>query len=302
MPPIPPWLVEKRGLLISFALALITTFAVVSWMSQEQKKSIELAEKRFAQLQANSIDVVIAKTNIPENKLISEDMVYAQSMPKDKVPPEAATSLLRVVDRVATQPIKKDAMIMNTMLSWPTTQETTLAMKTPIGKRAIAIPVDNISSLVGMIKPGDYVDVITLIALPVIIDGKQSAQPATVPLFQNVPVLAVGSQIGGEAAARKRREEGGAPAKDSAPLITLALTPEEVNLLAFVQEQGKIRLVLRSPGDAKTTQAVQPASWETLLKYLYPNLDLSKPEVKEEPKVEVIRGFKKEMMPLIQKK
>lgn len=271
-------------------------------MGQEQKKSLELAERRFAQLQANSIDAVIAKTNIPENKLISEDMVYVQSMPKDKVPPEAATSLLRVVDRVATQPIKKDSMIMNTMLSWPTTQETTLAMKTPIGKRAIAIPADNIASLVGMIKPGDYVDVITLIALPVVIDGKQSAQPATVPLFQNVPVLAVGSQISGEAAARKRREEGGAPAKEAAPLITLALTPEEANLLAFVQEQGKIRLVLRSPGDAKTIQTVQPASWETLLRHLYPDMDFSKPEVKEEPKVEVIRGFKKEMMPLIQKK
>lgn len=271
-------------------------------MGQEQKKSLELAERRFAQLQANSIDAVIAKTNIPENKLISEDMVYVQSMPKDKVPPEAATSLLRVVDRVATQPIKKDSMIMNTMLNWPTTQETTLAMKTPIGKRAIAIPADNIASLVGMIKPGDYVDVITLIALPVVIDGKQSAQPATVPLFQNVPVLAVGSQISGEASARKRREEGGAPAKEAAPLITLALTPEEANLLAFVQEQGKIRLVLRSPGDAKTIQTVQPASWETLLRHLYPDMDFSKPEVKEEPKVEVIRGFKKEMMPLIQKK
>lgn len=289
--------------MISLALALITTIAVVGWMRQEQRKSLEFAERRFEQLQANSIDVVFAKTNIPENKLIVEDMVYVQSMPKDKVPPEAATSLLRVVDRIATQAIQKDSLIKNTMLSWPVTQETTLAMKTPIGKRAIALSVDNISSLVGMIKPGDYVDVITLIAIPVMIDGKQSAQPATVPLFQNVPVLAVGSQISGEAATgRKRREEGAAPVKESAPLITLALTPEEANLLAFVQEQGKIRLVLRSPGDAKTTQIVQPASWETLLKYLYPNMDFSKPAVKEEPKVEVIRGFKKETMPLLQKK
>lgn len=288
--------------MISLALALITTVAVVSWMSQEQKKYLDIAKREYERMQANSIDTVLAKTNIPENKLITEDMVYVRSMPKDKVPPEAATSVLRVVERISTQPIKKDSIIMNTMLNWPTTQETTLAMKTPIGKRAIALSVDNISSLVGMIKPGDYVDVITLIAIPVMIDGKQSAQPATVPLFQNVPVLAVGSQISGEAAGRKRREEGAAPAKESAPLITLALTPEEANLLAFVQEQGKIRLVLRSPGDAKTTQIVQPASWETLLKYLYPNMDFSKPAVKEEPKVEVIRGFKKETMPLLQKK
>ena len=62
-------------------------------------------------------------------------------------------------------------------------------------------------------------------------------------------------------------------------------------------------MVLRSPADAKI-EVAQPANWETLLKYLYPNMDLhSVKEVQEEPlQVEVVRGFKKEMMPITQKK
>ena len=89
-------------------------------------------------------------------------------------------------------------------------------------------------------------------------------------------------------------------------MITLALSPEEANILAFVKEQGKIQLILRSAGDAQTTP-IQPASWETVLKYLFPNMELEKKkeeEIKKEepPQIEIIRGFKKEMMPLTQTK
>lgn len=299
-----PALIEKRGLIIAIATAFIATILVVAWLNQQQQKiADELAEK-FRALHENTIDAIYAKTDIPQGKSITEDMLYTRPRTKESLPSGAATSISRVIDRVAISDIKKDAMIMVDMIGWSTTQETTLAMRTPIGKRAITVSVDNIYALVGMIKPGDYVDVITLILLPAQVDGKQAAQPATVPLFQNVQVLAVGSQIGTvagleESSRRRRAEEESRP--ESSPLITLALSPEEANLLAFVQEQGKIRLVLRSPADAKT-ESVQPASWDTLLKYLFPQADFTAQlEVKEVPQVEVIRGFKREMIPLSRK-
>lgn len=297
-------LVNNKGLLISFAAAALFTILVVNWLMQEQRKYGNLAQRQFEHLQANSLETVFAKMDIPQGRLISEDMVYVKLMPKDSVPPEAAPSVVRVVERMATQPIKKDSIIMSNMAVWPTTRETSLAMKTPIGRRAITISVDNISSLVGMIKPGDYIDVISLIFLPTMVEGKQASQPAMVPLFQNIQVLAVGSRLGQiqerESGSRRREEE--VESKEKAPLITLALAPEEANLLAFAQEQGKIRLILRSPGDART-ENLQPANWETLLRHLYPNVDFTVKEVKKEiiPQVEVIRGLKKEMMPLIQK-
>ncbi len=301
-----PFIAEKKGLIISFAVALFVTILIVNWMRQEQKKYGDFAEKQFEHLQTNAVETVFAKIDIPQGKVITEDMVYVKFLQKDSVPPEAAPSVVRVIERIAAQPIKKDSIIISNMVVWPTTTETTLAMKTPIGKRAITISAENISALVRMIKPGDYVDIVGLVALPVQIEGKLSQQPATVSLFQNVLVLAVGSNIGrvdGAAAGRRKTADEEAPVKESAPLITLALSPEEANLLAFVQEQGKIRLVLRSPGDAKI-EALPPAGYEALLKHLYPNMDFSakKEELKKEiPQVEVIRGLKKEMMPLTQK-
>ena len=296
-------LIEKKGLIIAVAAAFIATILVITWLNQQQRRMAEDMSKRFKELHANTVDAIYAKTDIPMGKIISEDMIFTKPMTKNSLPPEAATSVARVIDRIAALNIKEDSIILLDMVGPPVARESTLAARTPIGKRAISVPVDNISSLVGMIRPGDYVDVISLILLPAATaEGKQATQPAMVPLFQNVQVLAVGSQLGrpqeAELSLRRRREEP--ESRESAPLITLALSPEETNLLAFVQEQGKIRLVLRSPADAKT-EAVQPANWETLLKYLYPNIDLH--PVEEEPsQVEVVRGFKKEMMPITQKK
>lgn len=298
-------LVEKRGIIIAIIIAIAAAVSSILWLKNVQRNLERAAAQQLLETQANTTDAIYAKVDIPADKVITEDMLFTRLVYKDKLPPGAATSIARVVGRVASSQLKKDSLILVDKLVWPTTKETTLAMRTPVGRRAMTISVDNISSLMGMIKPGDYVDVIGLIIIPVQIEGKQAAQPATVPLFQNVLVLAVGSEIGAvaekESSSRRRTQE--APPKESAPLITLALTPEEANLLSFVQEQGKIRLVLRSPGDAKT-QPVQLASWDTLLKYLFPNIDFTqkeeRKEAKEVPTVEVIRGFKREMMPIVQ--
>lgn len=303
-------LIEKRGWIIAGAFALAAAILTIVLLNQERQRLASEAEEKLESFQENTVEVVFAKTDIASGRLISEDMIYTKLVAKNALPNDAATSIARVIDRTAATSFKKDSVITLGKLAWPTNSETTLAMKTPIGKRAITISVDNISALLGMIKPGDYVDALGLIPLPAEVEGKQSAQPATVPLFQNVLVLAVGSQLSAsvqdEAGLRRKPAESPAP-KDSAPLITLSLSPEEANILAFVQEQGKIRLILRSPGDA-TTQAVQPATWETVLKYLFPNIELeAKKEKEQEPKedipqVEIIRGFKREIVPLVQNK
>lgn len=303
-------LIEKRGLLIAGGFALIAAILAAVWLNNEKLRLDREARDRLASFQESTVDVVFAKIDIPRGKVITEDMLETKFVAKNNLPAEAVTSVARVAGRISNVNIQKDKMILVGALVWPTTKDTTLTTKTPIGKRAMTISVDNISALLGMINPGDYVDVISLILLPVNIDGKESGQPATVPLFQNVLVLAVGSDLGASYEKEpdsRRRAAAKETIRDSAALITLALSPEEANILAFVQEQGKIRLVLRSQGDAKTNP-VQPASWETLLKYLFPDINLNvkeekPPEIKKDvPQVEIIRGFNKEMMAISQGK
>jgi pilus assembly protein CpaB len=169
-----------------------------------------------------------------------------------------------------------------------------LSTKVPKGKRAITVPVDNISSVGGMIRPGDHVDVMGMVPLPAMTaDGKQVTQMTTMPLFQDVLVLAVGQEFTNVPGGEKKE-------RVLSPVITLALQPQEANLIAFVQEQGKIRLILRSPEDTQV-QPAMPASWDALLRTVMPQA-FQQAGTKEIPKpkktVEIYRGLQKEIKTL----
>lgn len=298
-------------LIIGIILALIAVFMVKFYLDQQRRMIQEQAKQTLSQIQANQTPVLVAKKDISKGTVIDAEMLETAIVPNQFVQPQAVASLDRISGMSTIAPISKGEQISLTKLSYPRQVEGGgLAEATPIGKRAITISVDNISSLAGMIKPGDYVDVIAIIPVPVQTpEGKQATQPAVVPLFQNVLVLAIGQEIG--VAKQEQQEEGRyrrEEAREPSPLITLALSPQEANLIAFVQEQAKIRLVLRSPADSKI-EPIQPASWDTLFQYIMPKEALRQQEEarkEQEPQVvpqagsyvEIYRGLKREVVPL----
>lgn len=285
-------------LTIAIGLALIAVFMVNAYINQQRRAIQEQAERSLANIQANQTAVLVAKKEIPRGMVIDAEMLETAIVPNQYLQPKAVTSLDRVVGMITIAPISKGEQLSLTKLS-SFRGGGGLAEATPVGKRAITISVDNIASLAGMIKAGDYVDVIAMIPIPVQTqEGKVATQVAAMPLFQNVLVLAVGQETAASPAqeGRYRKEEK----REISPLITLALGPQEANLIVFVQEQGKIRLVLRSPADSQI-QPIQPIGWDTLFQYLMPK-EAPQPEPKEELKaveyVEIYRGLSKERIPL----
>lgn len=298
---------KKLPLIIGIVLAVLAVFMIKVYLDQQRRLANEAAQQRYEREKASQTPVLVAKKDIPRGSMVEPDSLEAKIIPNQFIQPQAVTSLDRISGMVTIAPISKGEQITLSKLMWPKEVATggSLATATPVGKRAITISVDNISALLGMIKPGDYVDVIALLPVPVQSpEGQQTTQAAVIPLFQNVLVLAIGQELGGapreEGGGRYKKEE----AQQPSTLITLALTPQEAGLIAFVQEQGKIRLTLRSPTDAKI-EPVQPASWETLFQYIMPpearqaaELSGQKPLEEKEGYVEIYRGLNKEKIPL----
>lgn len=295
-------------MVIGIALALISLVIINFYIEQERQNIKNKAKEVIEQIRTNQAAVLVAKSDIPKGAVIESNLLEATIVPNQYVQPQAVTSIDRIAGMVAIASISQGEQITLSKLSRQNTASaSSLAMATPIGKRAITISVDNLSALVGMIKPGDYVDVISMLPVPTQTpDGKTVTEVVTVPLFQNVLILAVGQDTTAPVAAetsRYSKEER----KEIPSLITLALTPQEVNFIAFVQEQGKLRLVLRSPADSQI-QPVQPASWETIFRYVMPQMPQAQQqgaagqalEQKKKPTsyVEVYRGMSKESIPL----
>lgn len=289
---------KKIPLIIGIVLALLAIALIKNYTDQQRQAIIKEANKRLEKIRAEQVPVLLAKKDMPKGTSIDQDSFEVAIASIQQVQPQAVSSLDRIAGMVTAIPISRGEQItLNKLIlaKEVSTAGGSLAMVTPIGKRAIAISVDNISALGGMIRPGNYVDVVAMISVPVTTpEGKQVSQSAVVSIFQNVLVLAVGQETGAVSLAegRYKKEEK----KEISPLITLALTPQEANLLAFVQEQGKIRLSLRSPSDTKI-EPLQPDNWDSLFQYLMPR-EIREEKQKPSEYIEIYRGLSKEKIPL----
>lgn len=303
--------IEKQKLILisGVVLGVVAILMTKMYLDQQQQEAQAQAKRSLAKMQANQTVVLVSKQDIPSGSVIESNMVDSSIVPNQFIQPQAVTSIDRVLGMITLAPISKGEQISLSKLSKARKEighGGGLAGNTPAGKRAVSIAVDSIASVSGMIKPGDYVDVIATLQVPTQgPDGQVTGQVAVVPLFQNILVLAVGQNTGSAGTTESRYADK--EASSGGGLITLALGPQETNLITFVQEQGsKMRLTLRSPADANV-EPVVPASWETLFQYIMPqqkNVEKST-EVKEAPVVdatteyvEVFRGLNKERVSL----
>lgn len=270
---------RKWAIVIAIILGLAAVILTNIYLEQSKEEAV-VEEAR----------ILIAARDISKGEVIDYDMLAFKTMPVTFIQPGALTSKERAVGKTATATIIAGEQILTTKLAAPETG-LTLAAKTPPGKRAITIGLDAASAVGGMVGPGDHVDVLAIFSAPSI----------TVTLFQDILVLAVGQRIVAEPEERRpRREEVLGIGRET---VTLALTPQEVQILILATEQGKIRLTLRPR--METGEVLPQVDLTNLPPIIELNtllqLYIRRPpaEMVEPPtQVEVIRGLQKEVTPL----
>jgi pilus assembly protein CpaB len=301
--------IQKRlPLIIAIACGVWAILLLNSYIKRRESEiweKIKLVQKQQAQPARQQVQMgialVAAKDIQPQVPITPADLLIKE-IPAEYIQPGVVSSLDDVIGQIASAPIAAGEQILKTKLLPPGKIGKSLSEITPSGKRAVNVAADNMASIANLVRPGDRVDVLALIALPDTVAaqaGTKSSTPRLIPLFQAVEVLAVGGEFvasPAEAAAKAKGEQAKAPSVASGT-VTLALDPQEAVLLSFVQEHGKVKLDLRSSEDTKQ-ETVKAADWDTLIQYLYPA------EAGAEGKrqvVEVYRGLNKELVPLVQK-
>ena len=144
-----------------------------------------------------------------------------------------------------------------------TKERTGLPAQTRSGWRAVSIPVSSVTSVSGLIRPNNFVDVIGTFHFP---DsrGDSSLDTVTMTILQRVKVLATGTDIG-------YAQQNGAQSSSmsrSYSTVTLELTPKEVEMIIFAQQKGSLTLTLRSFEDPNITSDVQSVDWSYLQQHI----------------------------------
>lgn len=198
---------------------------VAAYMIYRHENNIEKQAKE------HWIPVVAASQDIPARTKIASDMVTLIPYPKDLIANDHLDDRKQVEGRITLVRIKAKEQIRSSDLL-ADGQSGGISYSIPDGMRAIAIAADEVKAVGTAVKPGDRVDILATYSEP------NTHQETTQMILQNVLVLAVNLA--------DTNTQGPTGAKSS---MTLAVKPQEAELLTAADRVGALRVMLRSPQD-----------------------------------------------------
>lgn len=183
----------------------------------------------------------------------------------------------QIVGRVLDQGIKQGDGFLTTNL-YPEGTGPKLSDKLQPGMRAVTIPVDNLAAVGGSTVEGSYVDVLfrarARAADPN--SGRPEIPSTTVTLLENVEVLAVDRL---NVAANNNRSNDNVDLRNRNPVmaggsnysgnpvvsVTIAVSPDQANVVKAVSGQGDMSLALRGEKGAASTVSPNKYTLEDIL-------------------------------------
>lgn len=243
---------SRAAVLLSVGLGLLAAIMMFAYVrGREQQLYQEVAMK----------NVLVATRDILANTVLDEQLVTRIEVPAKYLQPKALAALEEAVGRVTVVPIGRGAQVLGTYLG--DSGRAALAFEVPRGMRAVAISVSDDTGVGGLIRPGNFVDIIGTFEFgrPT---GTQNGvvqyadeRTETRTMMQNVQIVGVNREIrdvaqeappaaatGGQAASRppERREP-------QLRTVTVLVEPARVQELILAQEIGTLTLSLRTSLD-----------------------------------------------------
>lgn len=231
---------------MAFAIAWITALALSWWV---YRRSAVPAQKAVTRV------VAAAKTLPLGHKLTASD-VKLIALEQGDVPAGSFQQVEDVAGRALITPVSAGELILNARLAAKDGGEGLTAVIEP-GMRAVAVQVNEVSSVAGFIQPGTRVDVLYTRAFA---DGGS----ATRTLLQNIKVIALGRQISAAPASSEAQAAAAARDARAATVATLMVTQQQGEMLTLAMQRGKIQLALRNPLDSEVAEDADPTMAEDL--------------------------------------
>src|SRR3990170_7983452 len=209
--------------------------------------------------------VVVASQGVPAGTRVTEDMVTLKSISSEAILPDVFLKTKDVVGQVTRVPLVAGEQVIPSKVT-PTgfeianVENPALAYVVPEGMRGVSVEVSSVIGASGLIRPGDYVDVI--LSIQAAGEGSTDAGSATRDqiartILQNLLVLSIDQSVAspatGDPGAPPPAEDGQSNA--DASTVTLAVSPVHGEVLTVAETCGKnfggrLALALRGFGDS----------------------------------------------------
>ena len=235
-------------LLAVSVIAAILAFVLMNESINQRKRQLELA--------AAKVKVLTPKRALLAGDLITNDDIAAKTIfESSATPQQIRTTDFKIIrgQRLASDVDRGDFLMWRDIDMPDLERGGGLARRIRDKERAMSISVDAVNSVSGLVRPNDHVDILGTFRFP-----GGGADPTldtvTMTVLQNVTVLAVGQRLAGAADSRR----GGYSS------VTVAVSPQEAELLVFAQQKGEITLTLRRPQDVYVDTTPQNVNFQFL--------------------------------------
>ncbi len=186
---------------------------------------------------------VVASREIPADTRITADMVTVKNLPESAVLANVLTDSAQAVGKVTQVPIAVGEQVLPAKVTATAValaqfgENPPLSFLVPEGKRGFAIRLSDVASVGGLLRPGDYVDVILSGGAPQVEGRATFLTPGSgCYVVQDIEVLAVGTEVKKVATGTETNGVSAATTDAKATAATLAVTPDEAWWLAAAQQ------------------------------------------------------------------
>lgn len=267
----------RAKLLLSLMLGLLAVFLVFVYVRGLERQLYEEVDMQ---------NVIVTREDVAAGTAIEERAIQRISVPRKYRQPQTFPAIEEVAGRVAVVPIPAGSQVSGGMLADAGAEA--LSFEVPRGRRAVAITVTDETGVGGLVRPGNFVDIVGTFEFGRPVGYEQGrvryADEKTEirTMMQNVFVVAVNRELRRE---RIQAETGAAPPQSQSQrtlrTVTVLVEPQRVQELILAQEIGDLTLSLRSGLD--DTQVELP--------FLDP-LGLLKVDIPVKPRARATQSFR----------
>ena len=225
---------RRIPLIIGLLLALGTGVLLLNYLTSVRPSEAAVPMKR----------VYLAARDIPARALLNESFLAEATRPANEVDQDAITDRKAVTAKYSLITIPAGSVVTGSKIG--EAGANALPARLPYGMRAVSISIDRVKGVAGLIQPGDRVDVV---AVPPRVG---SEVPRASAILRGALVLAMGNTV---------ETTSATPSPDiqnNLTTVTLALTPQQVNLLASADLNTTLRLALRPPKEPISAFPAEP--------------------------------------------
>ncbi len=191
------------------------------------------------------IALLVTRQDVEAGRPLTEEMLLVRTLPESYVEERQvlATELPRVLGVRSSIALEANQTLLWTDLATTPRDRSSLSSRIPKGMRAMSVRGPGRRSFGELMRPGDRVDVLLTKSKPGV-----EARVVTVPLVQNVLILAVGDSFGAA------DQQSSALRSDS---VTLLVTIDQAGLLAQAGRDGTLSLILRNEDDLEIHEGLE---------------------------------------------